>query len=69
MEYAWLYSNEEFAALGQKPIGEILAALDDAVEYMAAQVAYLEHDNPQCACASCAWLRDTPRLLNQARAP
>jgi hypothetical protein len=67
-ECEWLYQNEEFAALGQKPIAEILAALEIASDYVAAQIAYWEHDNRQCGCTSCSWLRDALRLVDQARA-
>lgn len=45
MECVWLYSNEEFAALEKKPIAEILAALEDGLEYVTAQISYLEHDS------------------------
>lgn len=65
----WLYNTEEFAALGQKPTNEILAALEIASDYVAAQTTYWEHDSWRCGCTSCTWLRDTLRLLDQARAP
>ncbi len=68
-ECEWLYDNEEFAALEQKSIAEILAALEIASDYVAAQIAYWEHDSRQCGCTSCTWLRDALRLVDQARVP
>jgi hypothetical protein len=68
-ECEWLYNNEEFAALGQKPVAEILAALEIASDYVAAQIAYWEHDSRQCGCTSCTWLGEASRLVDKARAP
>ncbi len=68
-ECEWLYNNEEFVALEQKPIAEILAALEIASDYVGAQITYWEHDSRRCRCTSCTWLRDTLRLVDEARAP
>jgi hypothetical protein len=65
----WLYNNEGFAALEKKPIAEILAALEIASDYVAAQVTYWEHDSRRCGCTSCSWLRGALRLVDKARAP
>jgi hypothetical protein len=68
IECEWLYSNEAFAALEKKPFAEILAALENGLEYVTAQISYWEHDSRQCGCESCAWLRDAQRLVDKARA-
>jgi hypothetical protein len=68
-ECEWLYNNEGFAALGKKPITQILTALEIAADYVAAQVTYWEHDSGRCGCTSCSWLRDALRLVDEARAP
>lgn len=68
-ECEWLYNNEEFVALQQRSIGEILAAVEIALDYVAAQIAYWEHDSKQCGCTSCAWLRHALCLVDQARLP
>lgn len=67
-ECEWLYHNGEFAALGQKPVAEILTALEIASDYVMAQVACWEHDSRQCGCTSCSWLRGALHLLDQASA-
>ena len=66
-ECEWLYSNEEFVALEQKPMAEILEALEFALEYVAAQIAYWQHDSQQCGCTSCSWLKDAARLFDEVR--
>lgn len=68
-ECEWLYNNEEFVALEQKPIAEVLTALEIASDYVAAQIAYWEHNTEQCRCTSCTWLRHALQLVDQVRMP
>ena len=63
-ECEWLYSNETFAALDQKPFEDVLAALNEGLEYV--QISCWRHSR-QCQCTSCAWIRDARRLSNKAR--
>ena len=70
-EYAsechWLYSNDEFAALEQKPVEILVAALDFAVDYVRAELTHGGHNTARCRCESCTWLRTGQKLLAEAR--
>lgn len=65
-ECQWLYKNDEFAALEQKPIENLLEALQFAEAYVDAIVTRWEHDKRICRCDTCTWLRYTRRLLREA---
>lgn len=57
IECAWLYSNDEFADLGEKPLSALLEALDYAAALIEAQITGAGHDSCSCACEWCAWVR------------
>jgi hypothetical protein len=66
-ECRWLYSNEEFAALQQKSLRDLIDALEFAIEYVDALVTEWEHKRHQCRCEACTWLRDAHRLFDEAQ--
>jgi len=67
-ECRWLMSNDEFAALSEKPLKELLRAVEYALGYVDSHVAFWEHNARVCACDSCRWVRTTQSLVEEARA-
>lgn len=67
LECEWLYDNAEFAALETKPTTELLRALEFALEYVLAYIAYWNHDSRRCACPSCSWFTASLQLFDQVR--
>ena len=63
VECEWLYHNDEFTALVEKPVGDLLLALDAAVLYVDACVARADHDLEACRCDACTWLERARVLL------
>ncbi len=64
-ECQWLYSNDEFAALGQRNMEGLAEGLQFAVRYISALAAYLGHMSHTCQCEMCVWLRDAQRISDQ----
>lgn len=62
-ECQWLYSNDEFADLGVKPIEKLIEALDFATELIEAQMMCSDHSSKNCTCESCSWVREARALL------
>jgi hypothetical protein len=67
MECEWLFANDEFAALSEKPMGVVLDALDFTVLYVEARVARARHLSEGCSCELCGWLRGARALVAQSR--
>ena len=64
-ECEWLYSNDEFIALADKPVEEHAGALEFALGFVEAQVSFWNHKRSKCPCEACNWLRDTQRLFDE----
>ncbi len=65
-ECQWLVSNDEFAALEGRPLVELIRAVEVAITYVDARVAFWDHDRRMCACDACRWLRSTHHLLDES---
>ena len=62
-ECHWLYDTDEFELLQQRPLEELVDALEFALGYVGAEVSRLRHSRQRCNCESCVWLRDALRLF------
>lgn len=56
-ECLWLYNNDEYLALSQRPLHDLLDALDFAICYVNAGVMNWGHVSDTCQCKACSWLR------------
>lgn len=65
-ECSWLCNADEYAALENRSLATLVAALDFALDYVRAQIALADHDPQSCRCASCGWLRRAENLLAEA---
>jgi hypothetical protein len=63
LECSWLYDNEEFVALGRRPVTNLLESLDFARTYVDFRVDQMGHNRRICRCEACRWLRTATRLL------
>ena len=66
LECEWLYSNDESAALTEKPLAVVADALASAVLYVDACVARAGHNARTCHCQACDWLRRARQLHETA---
>lgn len=62
MECEWLFRNDEFAALSEKPLDTVMDAFDSAVLYVDAFVARAGHEATECGCELCSWIRQAQDL-------
>lgn len=60
LECEWLYHNDEFSGLTEKPLEALIEALQSAILYVDACVSRAGHKPATCHCNACGW-------LNQAR--
>lgn len=65
MECHWLCQNDEFVALGEKSVDQILKALSFALGYVDAETTKWGHRRQNCRCEACAWLRSAQRLYDK----
>ncbi len=66
LECEWLCTNDESAALGEKPLDAVVDALATAVLYVDACVTRASHDMQICRCEACDWLRRAQQLQTTA---
>lgn len=66
LECKWLYENDEFVALEQKAMGNLVEALQFAEAYVDAITMPWGHNRRNCHCELCRWLRHSRRLLRKA---
>lgn len=64
-ECEWLYGNDEFVALDRKPLKELAAALDFALEFVDMRISEWGHNRGSCRCEACAWRREAQRLADR----
>jgi len=62
-ECEWLFHNGEFAALSEKPVSDLVSALEFALLHVSAFSSTSGHDVLNCHCANCQWVRDSQALL------
>lgn len=62
IECEWLYHNDELSGLGEKPLADLLEALQSALLYIDACVARAGHTPSKCRCRACTWLRRAESL-------
>lgn len=65
-ECQWLINHDEFAALENKAVVDLVRALETALMYVDARVAFWDHNRRVCVCDACRWLRTTRHLLREA---
>lgn len=70
LECRWLYHNDEFSALGEKPEAKLVEALEFALDYVEAFAHRAGHrPSKRCPCEVCAWLKGARELRRQADLP
>ena len=62
-ECAWLFSHDDSVALVDKPLTDLIEALEFCYGYVDAQTTRLGHRSESCPCDACRWLRDAERLM------
>ena len=67
LECEWLYHSDEFSALGERPLAEVVEALNVACMYVDAQVTLSGHQRDRCACDSCRWVQRASVLLEECQ--
>jgi len=65
-ECEWLFHNGEFAALTEKPVHDLVGALEYALLHVSAFASTAGHDVQNCRCANCQWVRDSQSLLESS---
>ena len=65
-ECRWINSDYDGEALSKKSTGELIEALDCAVDLVNGHRTH--HDRKECDCQTCSWLRDTRYLLKRYKA-
>jgi hypothetical protein len=66
MECEWLYHNDEFVALTEKPLDAVVDAFGLALLYVDACLTRAEHDVGSCRCEACDWLRRARQIYAAA---
>ena len=64
IECEWLHGADEFSALSEKPIDDVLDALEFATSYVDAHITRGGHSRLHCECDACRWLRDANAVLD-----
>ena len=67
LECEWLFHNDEFAALSEKPVDALLDALESSVHYVDACITFAHHDRRTCACELCSWLEQAKKAQALSR--
>ena len=69
IECSWLYKNDAYSGLSEKPMNDLVEALDFAVDFVDASSFRAGHP-PQadCGCDLCVWLDRARRLYDQVSA-
>jgi len=67
-ECEWLFHNGEFAALTEKPVHDLVGALEYALLHVSAFASTAGHDLSNCDCANCCWVRNAQVLLERGEA-
>lgn len=67
LECGWLYHNDEFSSLGEKPEAELVDALGFALDYVEA-FSYRAGHRPgrHCPCELCTWLNGARALHRES---
>ena len=65
MECRWLQHNDEFVALSEKSLEEIVEALSFTLAYVDAETTRWGHLRQNCRCEACTWLRSAQRLYDK----
>ncbi len=65
MECEWLYHADEYSALRERPLADVLDALRFAAAYVDAHVTLTRHRRGGCGCEVCRWLADANGMLDR----
>ncbi len=68
IECEWLLRNDEFVALQQKPLADLVDALEFALMHVNAYAGTAGHEVRACHCEVCGWLRKAQRLYHRLNA-
>lgn len=63
LECEWLHHSDEFSALGERPLEDVVEALNVACMYVDAQVTLSGHDTTSCGCDACRWVQRAWEML------
>ncbi len=67
LECAWLFSNDENVSVEEKPLAALMEALEYCHGYVDARTTEWGHDNTDCGCEACRWVRDADQLISHWR--
>lgn len=66
LDCSWLYYNDEFSALENKAVTEVVDALEFAIDYVEALAYRIGHrPTGRCPCEVCVWLKKARALYRQ----
>ena len=65
-ECHWIFQNEESTALENKPLEELISALEYSISFIELRISHQGHHAGNCQCESCLWLKKASTLFNQA---
>jgi hypothetical protein len=65
-ECEWLLHHDRYVDLVNKPLPDLVEALEFGIGYVDALVTRWGHNQHTCQCDACVWLRDARRLHNKA---
>ncbi|UCE89466.1 MAG: hypothetical protein JSW10_01075 [Pseudomonadota bacterium] len=63
-ECRWLYDTDEFAALTQRPLNQLVGALEFAILSVTTHNMRWKHKSELCNCEGCNWLREAQELYD-----
>jgi hypothetical protein len=66
LECEWLFHTDEFSALTQRPVEEILDALRFSTVYVESRITLSGHAPQKCRCTACEWLAAANEMLNSS---
>ncbi len=53
----WLFKNDQFSSKKPKPLWQQKIALDFAIDFIGVKVEEWQHEEENCQCHICEWLR------------
>ena len=63
-ECKWLYDTDEFAALTERPLDQLVSALEFALLSVTTHNMRWKHKSELCNCEACNWLRGAQDLYD-----
>lgn len=61
----WLFKNDQFSSNNSKPLWQQRIALDFAVDFISVKIEQWEHNEDNCKCHICEWLRSAKDVSHE----